>query len=253
VTSTLRPAALLGHGWVVLREGARLRLGGDLRRRYLLDGLARRATAVVVDDWQAGSIGATLLSVRGRRWQGWRRSPFIATSELMTKRQLETTGRLRIPLAIDRLVGPPAQRLIVAPNGTDSALVRPVSPPALPTVGLVSGAAPGRGIEALAEACRIVWGTIPEVRLLVFLVGTGDRSQAYLDGMVLAVRDQPWIEIGTASYAELGVALGRASVLCIPTPAHPYWTRFRPSSSSTPWPAGGRTSRRLGSRPRGSS
>jgi glycosyltransferase involved in cell wall biosynthesis len=95
-------------------------------------------------------------------------------------------------------------------------------------VAFISGAAPSRGIEALVDACRVVRRTIPETRLLLYLAGTGDQSQAYLDGLRRALVDEPWIEIGPVAYAELGPALGRASVLCIPTPAHRYWDSVPP-------------------------
>ena len=39
---------------------------------------------------------------------------------------------------------------------------------------------------------------------------------------------EPWIEIGQTPYGELGAALGRATVICIPTPAHAYWDSVAP-------------------------
>jgi glycosyltransferase involved in cell wall biosynthesis len=265
---------VLGRPWVVLREGERRRWGGDLRRRYLLDGLAAATDAVVVDDWKAGSIRSSLRTLRGRPWHVWRRAAFVATSELMIESQLEAITRYGVPLAVDihddpigqagalgielspehrdafrarlranldafpwltapsepfaRLAGLPLERLVVAPNGTDTAHVTPVEPPEAAAVAFISGAAPGRGIEALVDSCRIVRRTLPEARLLLLLAGTSDQSQAYLDGLVAALAHEPWIEIGPAPYGELGLALGRATVLCIPTPANAYWDSVPP-------------------------
>lgn len=92
---------LLNRRWVVLREGERRRWGGDLRRRYLFDGLAARTRAVVVDDWKPGSMAGALLSVRGRRREVWRRSAFVVSSELLADAQLDAIRRFGIPQAVD--------------------------------------------------------------------------------------------------------------------------------------------------------
>ena len=47
---------------------------------------------------------------------------------------------------------------------------------------VVSGAAPGRGLEALIEAARIVRESVADVRLLLWLVATSTASERYLEG-----------------------------------------------------------------------
>ncbi|HET9614926.1 MAG TPA: glycosyltransferase family 4 protein [Candidatus Limnocylindrales bacterium] len=120
------------------------------------------------------------------------------------------------------LAGLDPARVIVGRNGTDVDHIRPGPWPAEPAIGLVSGAAPGRGIEALIAAARSVRSSIPEVRLLLWLVATSAESQTYLDGLAASVAGDPWIELGSAPYASLGEQLARASVLCIAHPANPY-------------------------------
>jgi len=126
------------------------------------------------------------------------------------------------------LVGLDPARVVVASNGSDTATVRPGPWPDVPAVAFISGAAPRRGIEELVEAVRIVRGRVPETRLHLWLAATGDDSRAYLEALTSSFAGEPWIEIGQTPYGELGAALGRATVLCIPTPAHPYWDSVAP-------------------------
>ncbi len=86
--------------WLVLREGARRRSGGDLRRRYLLDGLVDRAQAVPLDDRRPGVIRITLRGLRPR-WQVWRRRPVVASTELLTDEQLAPILRLAVAGVVD--------------------------------------------------------------------------------------------------------------------------------------------------------
>jgi glycosyltransferase involved in cell wall biosynthesis len=113
-------------------------------------------------------------------------------------------------------------RVIVAPNGSDTSIVREGPWPPEPAVGLVSGAAPARGIETLIEAVRLVRSEIPRTRLLLWLAATGAAGQLYLDALRAAVAGDAWIEIGSAPYDLMGAQLARASVLVLPTPAHAY-------------------------------
>ncbi len=126
------------------------------------------------------------------------------------------------------LVGLDPARVVVASNGSDTATVRPAPWPDVPAVAFISGAAPRRGIEELVEAVRIARRRIPETRLHLWLAATGDDSKAYLDALAASVASEPWIEIGQTPYGELGAALGRATVICIPTPAHAYWDSVAP-------------------------
>lgn len=120
------------------------------------------------------------------------------------------------------LVGLDPGRVIVAGNGTDTARIQPGEWPQQPTIGMVSGAAPGRGIETLIAAARLVRERIPDVRLLLWLVATGRHTGEYLDALRQGVGDQSWIRIGSASYEDLGPALRQATVLSIPHPPGDY-------------------------------
>lgn len=127
-----------------------------------------------------------------------------------------------------RLAGIDAGRAIIAPNGTDTEVVRPVAPPSEPAVAFISGAAPARGIESLIEAVRLARDVVRGTRLLLYLTATGDDSARYLEALSAAHRGEPWLEIGALTYHDVGAGLGRATVLCIPTPSHPYWDSVPP-------------------------
>jgi glycosyltransferase involved in cell wall biosynthesis len=92
---------VLTRRWVVLREGERRRWGGDLRRRYLFDGLVEQTGAIVVDDWKASSMARALMAIGGRRREVWRRSAFVASSELLADPQLDAVVRHGIAQALD--------------------------------------------------------------------------------------------------------------------------------------------------------
>ncbi len=121
-----------------------------------------------------------------------------------------------------RLAGLDLDRVIIAPNGTDTTMVRPQPWPSVPAVGMVSGAAPARGIETLIEAVSLLRAEMPAIRLLLWLVATGAASEEYLRSLQAAAAADPWIEIGTAPYERLSAELGRATVLCIPHPPNRY-------------------------------
>lgn len=126
------------------------------------------------------------------------------------------------------LVGLDPARVVVASNASDTAAVRPAQWPDVPAVAFISGAAPRRGIEELVEAVRIARRRVPDTRLHLWLAATGDDSRAYLDGLSAMLSSEPWVDIGQTPYDELGAALGQATVLCIPTPAHAYWDSVAP-------------------------
>jgi len=94
--------------------------------------------------------------------------------------------------------------------------------------GFISGAAPSRGIEELIAAMRLVRDDHPTARLLLWLAATGEASGAYLERLRAVVAGDEWIEIGSAPYDRLSAELGRARMLVIPTPAHPYWDSVAP-------------------------
>ena len=146
--------------------------------------------------------------------------------EAMRRRRAENEELFRwhvVPTAsFAELTGLDPARVIVGGNATDAVHVRPGPWPTSPTVGLVSGAAPGRGIEALIAAARLVRAEMADLRLLLWLVATSSESQAYLDGLRREVESDDWIEIGGAAYEALGSELARASVLCIAHPSSAY-------------------------------
>jgi len=86
---------------------------------------------------------------------------------------------------------------------------------------MVSGAAPGRGIELLIDAARRLRASHPDLVLHLWLQPTGDDGVTYLAAL-RAATPEPWIEIGPAPYASLGDALGQATVLTIPHPPGTY-------------------------------
>ena len=264
----------MSRPWLVLAESNRRRWGGDLRRHYLLRGLAERTGAAVLENWRPPSIQRSLAGMGRQGWHVWRRQPFVASAEILDEDQLaaiDAGGQpevvdihddpllqaeaLGIELPPERvaslraqgdrnrsafrwLVAPSApfamlagldpDRVIVAPNGTASGVVKPPPWPDRRAVAFISGAAPSRGIEELIEAVRIVRTTHPDVLLDLWLAATGDESRAYLVGLTDRVAGDPWIGIGQAPYDVLGASLGAATILAIPTPANPYWDSVAP-------------------------
>ena len=113
-------------------------------------------------------------------------------------------------------------RIIVGRQGTVAAHVRPGPWPEVPSIGMVSGAAAGRGIETLIEAARLVRSRVPDVRLHLWLKATSAAEEAYLDGLRASIAGESWIELGAAPYEQLGPTLAKATVLVIPHPAIEY-------------------------------
>lgn len=120
------------------------------------------------------------------------------------------------------LAGLDPDRVIVGGNGTDSARVRPGPWADEPCVGILSAAAPGRGLELLVEASRIARSRVPDLRLRMWLVSTGAATDGYLAELRASVAGEPWIEIGGAAYDDLGRATASATALCIPHPPNEY-------------------------------
>jgi glycosyltransferase involved in cell wall biosynthesis len=119
------------------------------------------------------------------------------------------------------LVGLPAERVIVGGNGTIVDHIRPLPWPERPSIGFVSGAGPGRGIELLVEAARMLRSSYPGLELHLWLQATSADGIAYLERLRTATREA-WIEIEPAPYATLGQALGQAKVLVVPHPPGEY-------------------------------
>lgn len=119
-------------------------------------------------------------------------------------------------------IGLDRSRVIVGGNGTDTDHILPGEWPHDPAIGMASGAAPGRGIETLLDAARLLHADRPELRLLLWLVATGPGSDAYLESLRDELAAERWIEIGTAPYEDLPMVLRQATVLTIPHPPGEY-------------------------------
>ena len=120
------------------------------------------------------------------------------------------------------LAGLDPSRTIVAPNGSDTGHVTPRPVPVDPAIGMISGAAEGRGIEALVEAARRLRLGEPTLTLYLWLVAGDETGEAYLSTVRAAVDADPWIVIRSLDHDDVPEALGRATVLVVPHPAHPY-------------------------------
>ena len=153
--------------------------------------------------------------------------------ELSRERAAELTARRRanedafrwhvVPTAsFAELAGLDSSRVIVGGNGTVASLVRPGPWPSVPGVGFVSGAAPGRGIETLVEATRLVREAVPEARLHLWLLATSPAGEAYVHGLRTQLANETWATIGAAPYERLGETLAAATVLTIPHPPNEY-------------------------------
>ena len=146
----------------------------------------------------------------------------IAGLRLRLEQNRDLFHSLVVPTAsFAELVGLPAARTIVGGNGTIVSHIRPRPWPSRPSIGMVSGAAPGRGIEVLIEAARLLRATHSDLVLHLWLQPTGEEGVTYLAAL-RAAAPEPWIEIGPAPYATLGDALGQATVLTIPHPPGTY-------------------------------
>jgi glycosyltransferase involved in cell wall biosynthesis len=259
--------------WLVIRDGPRVRWGGDLRRRHIFDGFVERSDAVSIEDRHPAAMRTALRPLRPRRWQVWRSRPRVLSAELLTDAQLATLHGAD-PIAVDvhdepvlqprslgvrfepaqeaalaarfranlrafrlavapsaglaRLAGLDLERTIIASNGTETSHVRPLPWPDRPMIGMVSGAAPNRGIEALIEAARSLRTEFPTLGLDLWLTATGEGSAAYLDRIREFIVDSPWISLDSASYENLSEALGRSTVLTVPNPVDAYGQTILP-------------------------
>jgi glycosyltransferase involved in cell wall biosynthesis len=126
-------------------------------------------------------------------------------------------------MSFAELTGLDRGRTVAGGNGTDVDRIRPGPWPARPAVGFASGASPGRGIETLIEAVRLVRESIPDCGLLFWLVTTSPSSEAYLAELQAQTSREPWIEIRGAAYDDLGQQLAEATVLAIPHPPGEYF------------------------------
>ncbi len=121
-----------------------------------------------------------------------------------------------------------ARQTIIASNGTDTRLIVPGPWPEIPTVGMVSGASPRRGIEAVIDACRGLRSEIPDLKLRLALVGTTIEGKAYLDALKSSTADEPGLTIETVPFGELSPWLAKTTVLVLPHPAGSYYDAVLP-------------------------
>ncbi len=227
----LATGALETQGWghAAVRDGVRTVAGWPFpwRRRpflasseFLSAGAivqARRSTRPAILDVHDHPIAQA--EALGRRLEPAVRAALTDRFD----RNLATFPLFAAPSAsFAALAGLDPARTIVAPNGTDSRHVEPRAFPAAPTVGMVSGAAEGRGIEALIAAARLVRAGEPALKLLLFLVAGDPAGEAYLASLRAGVVLDRWIEIAAVDHADLPDALGRATVLVVPHPANAY-------------------------------
>lgn len=92
--------------WIVLREGSRLRWGGDLRRHHVLAALAVRPDAIDVDGWSAASLRDALTTSRRRPWHT---KPRLASATMLPNDALAEAIKRTVPFAVDFHDDPIAQ------------------------------------------------------------------------------------------------------------------------------------------------
>ncbi len=231
-----RTGASVTDGWPAFRRAV---LGGRLRRLENRFGLARpdpsRRLAASEQapaswlDWLPGKVDPAVVTIYD---DGVLQAKALGV-ELSLGRIEELNLRrasnerlfrwLVVPTAsFAEFVGLDMDKVIVGGNGTVASRVRPGPWPETPAIGIASGAARGRGLEALIEAARLLRSTIPELHLYLWLAGTSAGGDAYIDELRASTAAEPWIEIGRAPYERLGETLAAATVLAIPSPATEY-------------------------------
>jgi glycosyltransferase involved in cell wall biosynthesis len=232
-----RTGASVADGWPAFRRTV---LGGRLRRAMDRVGLrpppaAQRPLAASEQapaswlDWLPGHVDPAAVAIYDdgvlqARAIGVELSD--ARIEELNTRRARNEALFRwhvVPTAsFARFIGLDMDRVIVGGNGTVTSHVKPGPWPDVPTIGIASGAAPGRGLEALIEAARLLRSNIPELRLRLWLAATGGSGEAYIDQLRSSIDGSEWISVGAAPYERLGEALSQATVLTIPTPPSEY-------------------------------
>jgi glycosyltransferase involved in cell wall biosynthesis len=232
-----RTGASMADGWPAFRRAV---LGGRLRRAMDRVGIrpppaAQRPLAASEQapaswlDWLPGHVDPAVVAIYD---DGVLQAKAIGVElsearieELDTRRARneELFRWLVVPTAsFAQFIGLDMDRVIVGGNGTVTSRVRPGPWPDVPTIGIASGAAPGRGLEALVEAARLLRTTLPDLRLRLWLAATSGSGTAYVDQLRASIDGADWIHIGSAPYERLGDALSQATVLAIPSPATEY-------------------------------
>lgn len=233
-----RTGASVTDGWPAFRREI---LGGRLRRVADRIGIrpppaAQRPLAASEQapaswlDWIPGHVDPAVVAIYDDHVLQARAMDVElseARIEELTVRRARNEGLFRwhvVPTAsFARLIGLDMDRVIVGANGTVTSRVRPGPWPDVPTIGIASGAAPGRGLETLIEASRRLRTSIRDLRLQLWLAATGGSGSAYIDGLRATVGNESWIQIGTAPYEQLGQALSQSTVLALTLPPNDYF------------------------------
>lgn len=120
------------------------------------------------------------------------------------------------------LAGVPTDCRLTIPNGTDPEAIQAGPWPSSPFIGLLSGAAPGRGIENLIESVELLRTDVPHVKLSLGLTATGTASAGYLADLRRNTASIDWVTIRSVPYAEVGEFLASTTLLAIPHPSNAY-------------------------------
>lgn len=131
-------------------------------------------------------------------------------------------------LALGELAGLSRDRIIPGENGTDTTRITAGAWPEEPAIAFTSGAAPGRGIEAMIDAARLLRAEVPGLRLLLWMVATGDYAVSYLAALHERIRRERWIELDALDADAQNFAYRQATLFCIPHPRHDYWDATLP-------------------------
>ena len=251
-----------GGTWVAAGVVRELTAGGSLRAHHLFRSLIRRTGATVVDRYGARAVIQAVLrrpsAIRGRlattelfTIRGWRLlrlllrpavldlhdHPILHAAALGVIRSTEDRRAMQAELeeivpafrhvvvpteSFADLCGVPGDQRLVIPNGADTSHIRPGPFPDRPTVGLISGAEPRRGIERLIEAVTLVRSSVPETQLRLGLIAKGERSRQYLERLRGDTAALSWVSIAEVPYPQLPEFLAGTTVLAIPHPPDPY-------------------------------
>jgi glycosyltransferase involved in cell wall biosynthesis len=166
---------------------------------------------------QSEAFGLVLSAIRGR------------ALNVLVDRNVSVFERLIVPSAsFAELCDLPNEKVVVITNGADTAHILPAPAPGNPVVAMVSGAAPGRGIDLLVDAVAAVRTEVPDATLRLALTATGPASLAYLHEVTRQLSDRSWVSVESVPYLSLPLFLGEAAVLAVPHPKNDYMDAATP-------------------------
>ena len=222
----IRPALGSHRSWLAWPGPARARprlVSGETLDADVIAQLQRRADLVAVAIYDDpvphhSALGVALAPEQARALQA-RRDANVAAFR----------WQVMPTMALAELAGLPLEKVIAGENGTDTQRIVPGLWPEDPAIGFNSGAAPGRGIETLIDAVRMLRSEFPTLRLLLWLVPTGSATAQYLAALRESTRRDRWIQIDELSAVEdFNAAYRQATIFCIPHPPHRYWDATLP-------------------------